>query len=142
MNGNSLNNIYFRCLDKAATISDLDVKADSFNNPWRVCTVTQVEELKILVRMFPVWATTIVFSAVYSQISTMFVEQGMVLDPSVGSFKIPPASLSTFDVVSVIIWVIYDSILVPIARRSTTGLERGFSELQMLALTLDRCKQS
>uniref|UniRef100_A0ACD5WAG9 Uncharacterized protein n=1 Tax=Avena sativa TaxID=4498 RepID=A0ACD5WAG9_AVESA len=125
-----------RCLDKAATISDLDVKTDSFNNPWRVCTVTQVEELKILVRMFPVWATTIVFSAVYAQISTMFVEQGMVLDPSIGSFKIPPASLSTFDVVSVIIWVpIYDSILVPLARRFT-GNERGFTALQRMGIGL------
>jgi len=125
-----------RCLDKAATISDLDVKTDSFNNPWRICTVTQVEELKILVRMFPVWATTIVFSAVYAQISTMFVEQGMVLDPSIGSFKIPPASLSTFDVVSVIIWVpIYDSILVPLARRFT-GNERGFTALQRMGIGL------
>ncbi|XP_020187470.1 protein NRT1/ PTR FAMILY 8.3 [Aegilops tauschii subsp. strangulata] len=125
-----------RCLDRAATITDLDVKEDSFNNPWRVCTVTQVEELKILVRMFPVWATTIVFSAVYAQMSTMFVEQGMVLDPTIGSFKIPPASLSTFDVVSVIIWVpIYDSILVPIARRFT-GKERGFSELQRMGIGL------
>ncbi|EEE59822.1 hypothetical protein OsJ_12376 [Oryza sativa Japonica Group] len=125
-----------RCLDKAATITDLDVKADSFTNPWRICTVTQVEELKILVRMFPVWATTIVFSAVYAQMSTMFVEQGMMLDTSVGPFKIPPASLSTFDVVSVIIWVpLYDSILVPIARRFT-GNPRGFTELQRMGIGL------
>ncbi|XP_072989941.1 protein NRT1/ PTR FAMILY 8.3-like isoform X2 [Typha latifolia] len=125
-----------RCLDKAATVSDLDVKTESFSNPWRLCTVTQVEELKILVRMFPVWVTTILFSAVYAQISTMFVEQGMVLDPTVGSFTIPPASLSTFDVISVIIWVpVYDRILVPIARRFT-GQERGFSALQRMGIGL------
>lgn len=86
--------------------------------------------------MFPVWATTIVFSAVYAQMSTMFVEQGMMLDTSVGPFKIPPASLSTFDVVSVIIWVpLYDSILVPIARRFT-GNPRGFTELQRMGIGL------
>ena len=98
--------------------------------------MTQVEELKILVRMFPVWATTIVFSAVYAQMSTMFVEQGMVLDPSLGSFKIPPASLSTFDTLSVIICVpMYDYIVVPIARRFT-GNERGFTELQRMGIGL------
>lgn len=125
-----------RFLDKAATISTVESKMQSFTNPWKLCTVTQVEELKILVRMFPVWATGIVFSAVYSQISTMFVEQGMVLDTSIGSFKIPPASLSTFDVVSVIIWVpLYDRFLVPIARRFT-GKERGLSELQRMGIGL------
>ncbi|XP_072972657.1 protein NRT1/ PTR FAMILY 8.3-like isoform X2 [Typha angustifolia] len=125
-----------RCLDKAATVSDLDAKTESFSNPWRLCTVTQVEELKILVRMFPVWVTTILFSAVYAQISTMFVEQGMVLDTTVGSFTIPPASLSTFDVISVIIWVpVYDRFLVPIARRFT-GQERGFSALQRMGIGL------
>ncbi|KAL5995455.1 hypothetical protein ACLOJK_025517 [Asimina triloba] len=126
----------FRCLDKAATVTDLDVKNDEFSNPWRLCTVTQVEELKILVRMFPVWATGIVFSAVYAQMSTMFVEQGMVLDTTLGSFTIPPASLSTFDVISVIIWVpLYDRVLVPVARKFT-GKERGFSELQRMGIGL------
>ncbi|KAF2316649.1 hypothetical protein GH714_041990 [Hevea brasiliensis] len=124
------------CLDKAAVISDTDAKSGDFSNPWRLCTVTQVEELKILVRMFPIWATGIVFSAVYAQMSTMFVEQGMLMDTTIGSFTIPPASLSTFDVISVICWVpIYDRIIVPIARKFT-GKERGFSQLQRMGIGL------
>ncbi|KAG6493792.1 hypothetical protein ZIOFF_048795 [Zingiber officinale] len=125
-----------RFLDKAATVTEADTNTGSFSNPWRLCTVTQVEELKILVRMFPIWATIIVFAAVYAQTSTMFVEQGMTMDTKIGSFTIPPASLSTFDVTSVIIWVpVYDSILVPVARRFT-GKERGFSELQRMGIGL------
>lgn len=125
-----------KCLDKAAVISDAEFKSGDFFNPWNLCTVTQVEELKILIRMFPIWATGIVFSAVYAQMSTMFVEQGMVMDTTVGSFTIPPASLSTFDVISVIFWVpVYDRILVPIARKFT-GKERGFSELQRMGIGL------
>ncbi|XP_078161494.1 protein NRT1/ PTR FAMILY 8.3-like isoform X1 [Carex rostrata] len=125
-----------RFLDKAATITEAEKKGTNSYNPWRLVTVTQVEELKILVRMFPIWATTIVFSAVHAQMSTMFVEQGTVLDTTVGSFKIPPASLSTFDVVTVIVWVpLYDSILVPFVRRFT-GKERGFSELQRMGIGL------
>lgn len=68
--------------------------------------------------------------------STMFVEQGTMMDTSIGSFTIPPASLSSFDVISVIFWVpIYDKFIVPIARRFT-GKERGFSELQRMGIGL------
>ncbi|GER28734.1 major facilitator superfamily protein [Striga asiatica] len=117
-------------LDKAAVVCDGEREC---------CTVTQVEELKILIRMFPIWATGIVFSAVYAQMSTMFVEQGTVMDTSVPGFPtltIPPATLSTFDVFSVIIWVpIYDRFIVPTARR-LTGCPRGFSELQRMGIGL------
>uniref|UniRef100_A0A2N9HSD3 Major facilitator superfamily (MFS) profile domain-containing protein n=1 Tax=Fagus sylvatica TaxID=28930 RepID=A0A2N9HSD3_FAGSY len=98
-----------KCLDKAAVVSDAEIKRVDFSNPWRLCTVTQVEELKILVRMFPIWASGIIFSAVYAQMSSLFVEQGKMMDRSVGSFSIPAASLSSFNIISVIIWVpIYD----------------------------------
>ncbi|RWW80829.1 hypothetical protein BHE74_00010804, partial [Ensete ventricosum] len=123
-------------LDKAATVTDLDRETVCSINPWRLCTVTQVEELKILTRMFPVWATTIVFSAVNAQMSTLFVVQGMVMDRSIGSFVIPPASMSTVDVISVIVWVLlYDNIVVPVARRFT-GNERGFSDVQRMGIGL------
>ncbi|PIN01858.1 H+/oligopeptide symporter [Handroanthus impetiginosus] len=125
-----------RCLDKAAIISDAEIKTGDYSNPWKLCTVTQVEELKILIRMFPIWVTGIVFFAVYAQMSTMFVEQGMVMDTSIGSFTIPAASLSSFDVISVIFWVpVYDRILVPIARK-LTGIDRGFSQLQRMGIGL------
>lgn len=117
-------------------MSTAESKSGDYSNPWRLCTVTQVEELKILIRMFPIWATGIVFSAVYAQMSTLFVEQGRMMDTHIGSFNIPPASLSTFDVISVIFWVpVYDRIIVPIARKFT-GKERGFSELQRMGIGL------
>lgn len=126
----------YRCLDKAAMLSALEAKQGDFYNPWKLCTVTQVEELKILIRMFPIWVTGIVFSAVYAQMSTMFVEQGMVMDTTIGSFTVPPASLSIFDIVTVIVSVpIYDRLIVPITMKFT-GKERGFSELQRMGIGL------
>ncbi|CAN4112690.1 unnamed protein product [Withania somnifera] len=125
-----------RWLDKAAVVSDTEMKTGDYLNSWRLCTVTQVEELKTLVRMFPIWATGIVFSAVYAQIATMFVEQGKVMDAAIGSFRIPAASLLIFDAISVIIWVpVYDRILVPIAKRFTRK-EGGFSKLQRMGIGL------
>ncbi|EPS63244.1 hypothetical protein M569_11542, partial [Genlisea aurea] len=127
----------YRFLDKASTVADAELKSGDRSNPWRLCTTTQVEELKILLRMFPIWASIIVFSAVCAQMSTMFVEQGIVMDTSIGSsFKIPAASLSSFDIISVILWVpVYDRILVPAARK-LTGKERGFTELQRMGIGL------
>lgn len=98
--------------------------------------MTQVEELKLLIRMIPIWATGIVFSAVYAQMATLFIEQGMVMDRRVGTFTIPAASLSTFDVISVIFWVpVYDKFLIPRVRK-ITGNERGFSNLQRMGIGL------
>lgn len=105
-------------------------------NPWRLCTVTQVEELKAIIRLLPIWATGIIFSTVYSQMSNYFVLQGEKMDIYLGSFKIPPASLSLFDTLSVIIWVpIYDRIIVPTARKFT-GHKNGLTQLQRMGTGL------
>lgn len=125
-----------RCLDKASVISDAEKESGEVTNPWRLCTVTQVEELKILIRLFPIWATGIIFCAVYAQMSSLFVVQGKMMDATIGSFTIPAASLSTFNIIGVIIWVvIYDRGVVPIAKKFT-GKERGFSELQRMGIGL------
>ncbi|GKD71334.1 NRT1/ PTR family 8.3-like protein, partial [Tanacetum coccineum] len=81
--------------------------------------------------MFLILALGIVFSVVYAQMSTMFVEQGMAMDTNIGSFIIPVATLTTFDVISVIFWVPVDRLIVPVARKFT-GQGRGFSELQRI----------
>ena len=99
--------------------------------------MTQVEELKSIVRLLPVWASGIVFSAVYSQMSTMFVLQGNTMDQHIGpSFKIPSASLSIFDTLSVLFWApVYDKLIVPLARKFTKN-ERGFTQLQRMGIGL------
>lgn len=106
-------------------------------NAWRLCTVKQVEELKSIIRLLPIWATGIIFSAVYSQMGTLFVLQGNTMDLHMGtSFQIPSASLSLFDTISVIFWVpIYDRVIVPFARK-LTGHKNGFTQLQRIAMGL------
>ncbi|KAL5228559.1 hypothetical protein ABZP36_016824 [Zizania latifolia] len=129
----------FACLDRAAveTPEDRAAAAAAGRSAWRLCTVTQVEELKSVVRLLPIWASGIVFATVYGQMSTMFVLQGNTLDPSMGpNFSIPAASLSIFDTLSVIVWVpIYDRLIVP-AVRAVTGRPRGFTQLQRMGIGL------
>ncbi|KAF7044407.1 hypothetical protein CFC21_053634 [Triticum aestivum] len=126
----------FRFLDKAAAVlPPLDKTCTALPMcSWSLCTVTQVEELKILLRMLPVWASFVIFYSVAGQSASTFIEQGMVMDNHVGQFAIPPASLSIVSVFSVLIGVfIYESVLVPLVRRYT-GKAKGFSQTQRLGI--------
>ena len=108
--------VIFSFFDKAAVEIQTDQSKGSVN-PWRLCTVTQVEELKAIIRLLPIWASGIILSTVFSQMGNLFVLQGEKMDTRVGhsNFRIPPASLSIFDGLSVIFWVpIYDRIIVPV----------------------------
>uniref|UniRef100_A0ACD5ZFD5 Uncharacterized protein n=1 Tax=Avena sativa TaxID=4498 RepID=A0ACD5ZFD5_AVESA len=127
-----------RFFDKVAivAVSDKEAAAPALYSPWRLCAVTQVEELKILARMLPLWATVVFFYAVSAQISSTFVEQGTTMDATVGSVRVPPASMSTFDVLTIFVLVpLYDRAFVPLARR-LTGRDKGISELQRIGAGL------
>ncbi|KAG2550030.1 hypothetical protein PVAP13_9KG331800 [Panicum virgatum] len=125
----------FRFFDKAAIASSPSDK--EFTVPvssWQLCTVTQVEEVKMLLRISPIWASFLIFYSVSAQMASTLVEQGMFMDNRVGSFAIPPASMSIIGVFSIFIWVpAYETLLVPLARRFT-GKEKGFSQAQRLAI--------
>uniref|UniRef100_J3MHG1 Major facilitator superfamily (MFS) profile domain-containing protein n=1 Tax=Oryza brachyantha TaxID=4533 RepID=J3MHG1_ORYBR len=120
-----------RFFDKAAvvTASDEEAAGTAPCNPWRLCVVTQVEELKILVRMLPLWACIAFFYTGTAQVNSTFVEQGMAMNTHVVSLRVPPASLVTFQMLTTITLIpLYDRAFVPAARR-LTGREKGISEL-------------
>lgn len=128
--------LYCSFLNKASIVSASDFTAAGAVNPWRLCTTSQVEELKSILRLLPIWAPFILFASVSTQESSVFVEQGMFMNTRFGSFNIPPASLTTFDVLTVIAFTpFYDKIIVPIARRFT-GKDRGLSHLQRAGIGL------
>ncbi|XP_062171547.1 protein NRT1/ PTR FAMILY 8.2-like isoform X1 [Alnus glutinosa] len=127
----------FSFFNKAAVLVQTDHVKGSVD-PWRLCTVTQVEELKAIIRLLPIWVTGIIFCTVSSQRGTLFVLQGAIMDVRVGSssFEIPPASMSIFDTLSVLFWVpIYDRIIVPLARKFT-GHRNGLTQLQRMGIGL------
>ncbi|PWA53788.1 proton-dependent oligopeptide transporter family [Artemisia annua] len=127
----------FVFFDKAAVLATSD-HANGSIDPWKLCSVSQVEELKAVVRLLPIWATGIIFSTVYSQMSNLFVLQGSTLDTRMGSsgFEIPPASLGVFDTISVVFWVpVYDLVIVNVARR-LTGQQNGLTQLQRIGTGL------
>ncbi|WVZ57918.1 hypothetical protein U9M48_008249 [Paspalum notatum var. saurae] len=133
----------FKFFDKAAIkIVTSDNQVSSSSSSWRLCTVTQVEELKMLLRMFPVWASFLAFYAVSSLTGPTLVEQGMFMDNRVGSFAIPPASMAVLSSLSLLAWVpIYEAVLVPLARR-LTGNHKGISGTLRLGIGQALCTLS
>lgn len=105
-------------------------------DPWMLCSVTQVEETKQMLRMIPILIATFVPSTMIAQINTLFVKQGTTLDRQIGSFKIPPASLGGFVTLSMLVCVaIYDRFFVSIARKWTKN-PRGITLLQRMGIGL------
>ena len=92
-----------RFLDRAAVITSKENNHESKDlpNSWHLCTVTQVEEVKCILRLLPIWLCTILYSVVFTQMASLFVEQGAVMKTTISSFHIPPASMSSFDILSV-----------------------------------------
>ncbi|CAL5210360.1 unnamed protein product [Lathyrus oleraceus] len=124
-------------MDKAATITENDDEdEETRNNPWRLCTVTQVEETKCVLRMLPIWLCTISYSVVFTQMASLFVEQGDAMNSKIGDFRMPAASMSVFDICSVLICTgIYRQYLVPLAGRMM-GNPKGITELQRMGIGL------
>ncbi|KAF2926567.1 hypothetical protein DAI22_06g137200 [Oryza sativa Japonica Group] len=126
-----------RFLDKAATATEEDYHDGNAKNPWRLCTVTQVEEAKCVVSMVPIWICSIVYSVEFTQMSSLFVEQGAAMDTDIlGLFNAPAASMSVFDVAGVLATLAFSHyVLVPAAARLTKN-PRGVGELKRMGAGL------
>lgn len=104
---------------------------------WRLCTVSQVEQVKILISVVPIFACTIIFNTILAQLQTFSVQQGTVMDTRIAkNFRIPPASLQSIPYIMLIFVVpLYETAFVPIARK-ITGKESGISPLQRVGVGL------
>lgn len=94
------------------------------------------EEVRGLARLFPIWATCLLYGVVFAQPPTLFTKQAASLDRRVGSssFQVPPAALQSFMGVSIVTCVVlYDRVLVPVARR-VSGVASGITMLQRIGV--------
>ncbi|KAL1196162.1 Protein NRT1/ PTR FAMILY 4.3 [Cardamine amara subsp. amara] len=125
---------HLRFLDKACIkIQDPNMK----ESPWRLCTVTQVEQVKTLISLVPIFASTIVFNTILAQLQTFSVQQGSSMNTRLSnSFHIPPASLQAIPYIMLIFLVpLYDSFFVPFARK-LTGHNSGIPPLTRIGIGL------
>lgn len=125
-----------RCLDKAAILDDYAAADENRNNPWIVSTVTQVGEVKMVLKLIPIWSTCILFWTVYSQMNTFSIEQATFMNRNVGKFGIPAGSFAFFLFISILLFTsINERVTVPIARK-ITGNRQGLTSLQRVGIGL------
>ncbi|XP_031405273.1 protein NRT1/ PTR FAMILY 2.9-like isoform X1 [Punica granatum] len=130
----------FRFLDKAAIVTPQDqINVEgSPVNPWRLCSMQQVEEVKCLMRVIPIWASAMIYYIAIVQQNTYAIFQATQANRRLGTtnFKIPAASYVVFLMLSLTIFIpIYDRVLVPFLRR-LTGKEGGITVLQRMGIGL------
>ncbi|KAL0335656.1 UNVERIFIED_CONTAM: protein NRT1/ PTR FAMILY 2.8 [Sesamum radiatum] len=111
----------FKCLDKAAVIADpSELNEEGVPvNTWRLCSVQQVENLKCLVAIMPVWITGVGCFIVMDQQSTFGVLQALQMDRSVGKhFMIPPGWMGISSMIALSIWIfLYEQLYIRTAKK-------------------------
>ncbi|CAN6373009.1 unnamed protein product [Urochloa humidicola] len=117
----------FHCLDKAA----IDTGK---TGAWSLCTITQVEETKIILRMVPIFLSVVLGCIPVPLVFNFTVQQGNTMDTRLGAIHISPATLFVIPTVfQMVILIIYDRFIVPFLRR-ITGYAGGVTQLQRIGI--------
>ncbi|KAL6498261.1 hypothetical protein OROGR_028658 [Orobanche gracilis] len=131
-----------RFLNKACMIGDplQDLTPEGRAlNPWKLCTVNQVEDLKSLVKIIPIWTTGIMLTVNMSQSSFLVLEASSMDRHITSNFQVPAASFGTFMILSIILWVVlYDRVLVLAASR-IIGRQARLGAKQKIGVGLFSC---
>lgn len=101
----------------------------------------QVEEVKCVIRVLPVWLSAALFYLAYIQQTTYTIFQSLQSDRRLGSesFQIPAATYTVFLMLGMTIFIpIYDRILVPFFRKYT-GRDGGITQLQRIGAGMFIC---
>ncbi|KAF6163267.1 hypothetical protein GIB67_025131 [Kingdonia uniflora] len=124
----------FKCLNKAAIVDEIDASSVTKNN-WRLCSTTQVEEAKLVLRLVPIWLSCLMYAVVFAQVSTFFTKQGSTMDRKIThDFHVPAASLQVVTgFVVMLIIPVYDRVIVPFIRKFT-GFQSGIAMLQRIGI--------
>ncbi|XP_048495722.1 protein NRT1/ PTR FAMILY 1.2 isoform X2 [Beta vulgaris subsp. vulgaris] len=110
-----------RFLNKACIVGNAQEELTPDGNasdPWRLCTIDQVEELKALIKVIPMWSTGVVMSVTISQTTFPVLQAGSMDRHIISYFEVPAGSFATFTIISILLWIgTYDRIIIPLAAR-------------------------
>lgn len=100
------------------------------------CTEKEVDEVRIVLKIFPIFMSTIMLNCCLAQLSTFSVQQAATMNTKLGSLKVPPASLPVFPVIFIMTLApLYNHVIIPVARK-TTKTEMGITHLQRIGTGL------
>uniref|UniRef100_A0A2N9IJ51 Major facilitator superfamily (MFS) profile domain-containing protein n=1 Tax=Fagus sylvatica TaxID=28930 RepID=A0A2N9IJ51_FAGSY len=120
-----------RFLNRAALITEGDKQLDgSYTRSWTLCTIEEVEDLKTIIRIIPVWSTGIFLSVTIGIFSSLTTLQALTMNRHLGPhFKIPAGSFLLFNLLATAVSIfIIDRFFIPmwknLTRRTLTPLQR------------------
>ena len=127
MSGHLCFLFFSSCIDKAAVDTGK-------TGAWTLCSITQVEETKIILRMVPIFLSAVLGYIPVPLILNFTVQQGNTMDTRLGAVHISPATLFVIPTVfQMVILIVYDRFIVPFLRR-ITGYVGGVTHLQRIGI--------
>ncbi|CAA7031880.1 unnamed protein product [Microthlaspi erraticum] len=123
----------YRFLNKAVIVMNND---EAGNEKGRSCTVRQIEDIKSIISIIPIFASSIIGFLAMNQQQTFTVSQALKMDlrfPGT-SYTIPPASITVVSLITIGIWLpFYETFLVRHIE-NITKQEGGISLLQKVGI--------
>ncbi|EAY94655.1 hypothetical protein OsI_16433 [Oryza sativa Indica Group] len=118
---------FLKFLDKASINHGED-------GAWSVCSTMKVEETKIVLRMLPLFISSMIGYISNPLLLTFTVQQGSMTNTRLGKIHISPATLFVIPITfQMLMLAVYDRFLVPFMRKRT-GYACGITHLQRVGL--------
>ncbi|XP_049933907.1 protein NRT1/ PTR FAMILY 2.7-like isoform X2 [Nymphaea colorata] len=105
---------------RAAIITEGDTHSDgSLAKHWRLCTTQQVEDLKSIINILPLWSSSIFLSTPIGVQSSLTILQALTMDRHLGAhFKIPASSFPVFALLAGSFFIAFLNLVVyPLCRK-------------------------
>ncbi|KAG7627458.1 Protein NRT1/ PTR FAMILY 2.1 [Arabidopsis thaliana] len=102
----------FRFLNRAALKSEKDLNQEDglCHNPWRLCSVEEVEDFKSVLRVLPLWLAILFVGTSIGVQASMTVLQALVTDRGLDSkFKVPAGSLQVIVLISSCVFLVLNN---------------------------------
>ncbi|XP_042501091.1 protein NRT1/ PTR FAMILY 5.9 isoform X2 [Macadamia integrifolia] len=92
-------------------------------------------DLRLLLKLLPIWITLLMFAVVFQQPATFFTKQGMTMKRNIGnSFVIPPATLQSAITISIVLLMpLYDKMIIPFIQ-IITQTNKGINVMQRMGI--------
>jgi len=101
---------------------------------WSLCSTTKVEETKIVLRVLPLFISSMIGYVSNPILFTFTVQQGGITNTRLGKIRVSPATLFIIPTIfQMVMLPIYDQFLVPFLRKRT-GYASGITHLQRVGI--------
>ncbi|XP_073271841.1 protein NRT1/ PTR FAMILY 2.7-like [Primulina huaijiensis] len=125
-----------RSLNRAALKTEGGIQENgTISKQWKLCTVQQVEDLKTLIQILPLWSTAILLATPIGIQMSLSVLQALTMDRQmVENVRIPAATMLVFTFIFTALSLgLFDHIIWPVFKK-VTWIDRDLTPLQRIGI--------